>query len=44
MKARVKWIEGAAMLGEAGSGHAIVMDGPPDLGVATSGCARWRCC
>ncbi len=32
MKARVKWIEGAAMLGEAGSGHAIVMDGPPDLG------------
>jgi putative redox protein len=32
MKARVKWIEGATMLGEAGSGHAIVMDGPPDLG------------
>jgi putative redox protein len=32
MKARVKWIEGAVMLGEAGSGHAIVMDGPPDLG------------
>lgn len=32
MKARVKWIEGAAMLGEAGSGHGIVMDGPPDFG------------
>lgn len=32
MKARVKWIEGAAMLGESGSGHGIVMDGPPDLG------------
>ncbi len=32
MKARVKWVEGAAMLGESGSGHAIVMDGPPDLG------------
>jgi putative redox protein len=32
MKARVKWIEGAAMMGEAGSGHAVVMDGPPDLG------------
>jgi putative redox protein len=32
MKARVKWIEGAAMLGESGSGHGIVMDGPPELG------------
>jgi putative redox protein len=32
MKARVKWIEGAAMLGEAGSGHGVVMDGPPDYG------------
>ncbi len=32
MKARVKWIEGVTMLGEAGSGHAVVMDGPPDLG------------
>jgi putative redox protein len=32
MKARVKWIEGAAMLGEADSGHGVVMDGPPDYG------------
>jgi putative redox protein len=32
MKARVKWIEGAAMLGESGSGHAVVMDGPPEHG------------
>jgi putative redox protein len=32
MKARVKWIEGVAMLGESGSGHGIVMDGPPDQG------------
>lgn len=32
MKARVKWIEGVAMLGESGSGHGIVMDGPPELG------------
>ncbi|MGD9298410.1 MAG: OsmC family protein, partial [Thiohalocapsa sp.] len=32
MKARVKWIEGTAMVGESGSGHAVVMDGPPDLG------------
>lgn len=28
MKARVKWVEGALMLGESGSGHAVVMDGP----------------
>lgn len=32
MKARVKWIDGAAMLGESGSGHGVVMDGPPELG------------
>ena len=32
MKARVKWIEGVAMLGESGSGHGVVMDGPPELG------------
>lgn len=32
MRARVKWLEGAAMMGEAASGHALVMDGPPDLG------------
>ncbi|WP_058553987.1 OsmC family protein [Thiohalocapsa sp. ML1] len=32
MKARVKWLEGTAMVGESGSGHALVMDGPPDLG------------
>jgi putative redox protein len=32
MKARVKWIDGVAMLGESGSGHGVVMDGPPDLG------------
>ena len=32
MKARVKWIEGVAMLGESGSGHGVVMDGPPGLG------------
>ena len=32
MKARVKWLDGMAMVGESGSGHAVVMDGPPDLG------------
>lgn len=32
MKARVKWLDGATMVGESGSGHALVMDGPPDFG------------
>ncbi|WP_428610004.1 OsmC family protein [Sedimenticola sp.] len=32
MKARVKWVEQTLMVGETGSGHAIVMDGPPDFG------------
>ncbi|MBU0723828.1 MAG: OsmC family protein [Alphaproteobacteria bacterium] len=32
MKARVKWIEGMAFLGESGSGHAVVMDGAPEYG------------
>lgn len=32
MDARVKFVEGAAFVGETGSGHAIVIDGPPDIG------------
>jgi putative redox protein len=32
MKARIKWIDGVTMLAESGSGHALVMDGPPDSG------------
>lgn len=32
MKARAKLIEGMAFLGEAGSGHALVMDGAPEYG------------
>lgn len=32
MKARVKWIEDAAFVGETASGHAVVMDGPPEGG------------
>ena len=32
MKARVKWLDGLTLVGEAESGHALVMDGPPDLG------------
>ncbi len=32
MKARIKLIEGVCFAGETGSGHAVVMDGPPDSG------------
>lgn len=32
MKARAKLIEGMAFLGEAGSGHTVVMDGSPEYG------------
>jgi putative redox protein len=32
MKATVKWVDNAMFLGESGSGHSVVMDGPPDQG------------
>jgi putative redox protein len=32
MKARIKWVEGTLMVGESDSGHAVVMDGPPEFG------------
>ncbi|HIP53649.1 MAG TPA: OsmC family protein [Chromatiales bacterium] len=32
MKARINWVEGTLMVGESGSGHAVVMDGPPEHG------------
>jgi len=32
MQATVKWVDGRAFLGESGSGHSVVMDGPPDHG------------
>jgi putative redox protein len=32
MKARIKWIENAMFLAESGSGHVVVMDGPPEAG------------
>jgi putative redox protein len=32
MKATIKWVDGVMFVGESGSGHAVVMDGPPDLG------------
>ena len=32
MKAKVKWLDGRAFVGESGSGHAVVMDGAPESG------------
>ena len=32
MEARIKWVENAAFIGTTGSGHGIVIDGPPDIG------------
>ena len=32
MNARIKWIENMAFVAESGSGHAVVLDGPPELG------------
>lgn len=32
MKARIKWVDQAMFVAESGSGHAVVIDGPPDGG------------
>ncbi|MEN9681551.1 MAG: hypothetical protein RLZZ627_1444, partial [Pseudomonadota bacterium] len=32
MKSRVKWVEETLFIGESGSGHTVVMDGPPESG------------
>jgi putative redox protein len=32
MEARVKWVENAEFVGETGSGHAMVIDGPAEIG------------
>ena len=32
MKAQIKWVDGAMFVGESGSGHSLVMDGPPEAG------------
>lgn len=32
MKARIKWVEAATFVAESASGHAVVMDGPPEFG------------
>jgi putative redox protein len=32
MKARIEWAGNAKFVGESGSGHQIIMDGPPEIG------------
>lgn len=32
MNVRIKWVDGAMFVGESGSGHAVVMDGPLENG------------
>jgi putative redox protein len=32
MQARIKWVENAAFVGETGSQHGIVIDGPAEIG------------
>jgi putative redox protein len=32
MKARIKWVEDVMFVGESGSGHSVVIDGPPEHG------------
>lgn len=32
MNTRIKWVENVTFVGETDSGHAVVMDGPPDHG------------
>jgi putative redox protein len=37
VNARVKYQDGLQFIGEAASGHAIVMDGPPEVGGGNTG-------
>jgi putative redox protein len=32
MRVRIKWVEDVLFVGESGSGHGIVIDGPPEFG------------
>ena len=32
MKSTVKWLDNMTFVGESASGHAVVMDGPPEFG------------
>ena len=40
MHGTVKWVDGVMTLAESGSGHSVVMDGPPELGGKNHGLRR----
>lgn len=37
MKSTIRWVDGVQFVGEAGSGHAVVIDGPPEAGGRNAG-------
>lgn len=37
MKASIKWTDGRQFVAESGSGHSVVIDGPPDHGGRNTG-------
>jgi putative redox protein len=37
MKAQVKWVNGMQFIGSSGSGHAMVIDGAPEVGGENTG-------
>jgi putative redox protein len=37
MRATVEWAGGARLVGTSGSGHEVIMDGPPEAGGANAG-------
>ncbi len=37
MKAQARWVDGRMFVGEAGSGHSVVMDGAPESGGRNAG-------
>ncbi len=37
MRATIKWVDNVMFIGQSGSGHSVVVDGPPDAGGANAG-------
>ncbi|SFX72282.1 OsmC family protein [Marinospirillum alkaliphilum] len=37
MQAKIKWTDGVQFIAESGTGHAVVVDGPPDSGGRNTG-------
>ena len=37
MRATIKWVDNVMFIGQSGSGHSVVIDGPPDAGGENAG-------